>query len=288
MSELIGRWNYYFLRYGVGTIIGAGIAALFLGYLTSVCPFFSIPSVKNNDSQFELNGSAVSIYLFLGFAYCYIASAPGTVFHASRGLFWNQNVSQVRQSPRPSFWLLVSLALIVALALVMVAGCLHRGGNCQRHHFCFIIPVVFGVAILVFQWLLIVFTFTRFDRVRTFYFRLTERRAEGLVSEKTIIGLKADSSIEKSSIERKAKRNGVSEYVESFRDLREHGNAFEIIFLEIVLAATIFSLSYQSVFSAVLFIVLWILPSALCWIVGTLLEFNLLNPPNTTNNSSPS
>ncbi|MGD0349410.1 MAG: hypothetical protein ABSB84_03735 [Verrucomicrobiota bacterium] len=276
MSELIGKWNYYFLRYGAGTIVGAVIVALFTGHLALECPFFKILSPD------KLNGPVVMMYVVLGFAYCYIASAPGTVFHAARGLFWNQNERKKCQPPKPCFWLLVSLTLIFALVLVLVAGCCCRYHHCLQS-FCVAIPLVFSVAILAFQWLLIGFTFTRFERVKVFYEMLTEKRAKGLITRNT--EQKTESKIEKTT----ENGNKVGEYVESFRDLREHGNAFEIIFLEIVLAITLFALNYRS---ALLFIVLWIFPAALCWTVGTLLEFRFLEPPstppNSTNNQNPS
>src|SRR5271170_7081355 len=131
MGKLIGRWNYYFLRYGAGTIIGAIIVGLFIRHLGNVCPFFDISFFQNDEGHFELNGSAVTLLLVLGFAYCYIASAPGTVFHAARGLFWGNNPPKM--SPQMKFWLLVLFSGIIAL-ITIVAGliviecfCFHCG-----------------------------------------------------------------------------------------------------------------------------------------------------------------
>jgi hypothetical protein len=63
----------------------------------------------------------------------------------------------------------------------------------------------------------------------------------------------------------------VTEYVESYRDLREHGNAFESILLEIILLLTL------CVFNAnfILVLALWISPAVVCWIIGTRLEYKI-------------
>jgi hypothetical protein len=74
-----------------------------------------------------------------------------------------------------------------------------------------------------------------------------------------------------------AKRGGI---VDSYRHLREHGNALSIVLLEIVLGATLIQVSSAvdggtdgtklSLLAAVLAV--WIAPGALVWLIGTLIE----------------
>ena len=85
MSELVGKWNYYFLRYGAGTIIGATLIWLVAIHGEVIgCPFFQNLLPKNSSGDTEFGG--ITILAALGFAFCYVASAPGLVFHSSRGV----------------------------------------------------------------------------------------------------------------------------------------------------------------------------------------------------------
>jgi hypothetical protein len=65
------------------------------------------------------------------------------------------------------------------------------------------------------------------------------------------------------------------QYVESYRHLREHANAFSIILMEIVLAFVLASLPGRM--WAVLVLV-WIAPASFCWLLGTELEAKLTEP----------
>lgn len=84
------------------------------------------------------------------------------------------------------------------------------------------------------------------DAIYTFYEKLARRRA-------------TDNS-----------RDETSEYVESYRHLREHGNAFAIILVEGSLTLTL--LSTRDVYSFIGALVAWILPCACIWPLGTWLE----------------
>jgi hypothetical protein len=63
------------------------------------------------------------------------------------------------------------------------------------------------------------------------------------------------------------------DYIESYKHVREHGNAMSIVFLEIALG---FVLSQaQSKTQLVLIVLVWVTPSTLCWLLGTALEAEL-------------
>ncbi len=63
------------------------------------------------------------------------------------------------------------------------------------------------------------------------------------------------------------------EYVESYRHLREHGNAFFIVLLEFLLGSVLF---YSSLPWGVV-LMLWILPAVGVWYFGTRLESRNFN-----------
>ena len=65
----------------------------------------------------------------------------------------------------------------------------------------------------------------------------------------------------------------VDEYVESYRHLREHGNALAILALEFLL--TLILVSAPSLQLATLALFFWILPSIYSWFIGALLESRL-------------
>jgi hypothetical protein len=237
MSELIGRWNYYFLRYAVGTVVGAVIIV-----------FLANPSAGLDSSFKDLKVSATAITLLtaLGLAYCYIASAPGTVFHVARGLFYQGRLNRL------SKW---------AALLIPFAMCLAAIWLLQRYPATFLVSMSYGHALTVFlgtiagvfifssQCVLLILVFTNFRFIRDFYWDLTSARS--------------------------SKANNVKHYRRSYRDLREHGNAFEIILLESVLAATLWAVGKE--FYPVI-LALWVLPAAFCWGIGTLLEFEIPSP----------
>ncbi|WP_411347113.1 hypothetical protein [Paenibacillus sp. WLX2291] len=92
-----------------------------------------------------------------------------------------------------------------------------------------------------------------------FYISLAEYR-----SEKTEIGEKEKKSRKKNS---KIETNQNKEYIESYKHLREHGNAFGIIICEILLAAWLIFWNFS--FWAVFY---WCLMGFSSWILGTYLE----------------
>jgi hypothetical protein len=62
-----------------------------------------------------------------------------------------------------------------------------------------------------------------------------------------------------------------SEYVETYRHLREHSNAYAILVLELLLAVVLANAHTRKTLG--LLLIIWLLPAVYCWFVGTLLEF---------------
>ncbi len=71
------------------------------------------------------------------------------------------------------------------------------------------------------------------------------------------------------------KKNQVDEYVESYRVLREHGNAFMIIVFEILLAALLSWVHSNDCECVVICLLLWVSLGAIAWVIATCLEFHI-------------
>ncbi len=118
---------------------------------------------------------------------------------------------------------------------------------------------VFALAALVLwpQYLAIIFTLFRTKELLKFYEKLAGKR---------------DSA-----------KGGI---VDSYKHLREHGNSFFIVTLEVVLAIILFTAgNFDAAVGAaasatkepyvlpyIWIVLIWILPAALVWLVGTLIE----------------
>jgi len=153
-KSIIGRWNYYFLRYFVGTVVGAVIV-----YFLVNNGIFSGHDLFNFDQlSFDLpksiEGKDVTLFLVLGLAYCYIASAPGTVFHAARGLFWEENPKDTNLKPRPILWKTILKSAFVGFLAVAFIGWIFC--HCLSH--CEIIYVALPIVQLICWSLLLPFT----------------------------------------------------------------------------------------------------------------------------------
>lgn len=73
-------WEFYFVRYSTGTVIG-GIIFYFL------CITNPILKTMLLGKEVSINGSLLALYAAYGLTFCYIASAPILVMHTGRFLF---------------------------------------------------------------------------------------------------------------------------------------------------------------------------------------------------------
>ena len=252
MSDLVGRWNHYFLRYCAGTIVGA-IIVMFLVEQHIGCAnnlFLRYFLQQKDNNTIELGVSAIAALAALGFAYCYIASAPGAVFHAARGIFDQRNRDARNLSTflfRTTYALAVLSQLVVIFMVLRytptIIYCLSLGQAWMVFE-----GVSIGIFVLLFQSMLLLSVFFNFGLIQQFYRNMTRARSRSA--------------------------NNIEHFRKSYRDLREHGNAFEIIILEFVLTSIL--ICSKDLFP--LIIVIWILPAAFCWIIGTMLEFRIPRP----------
>lgn len=248
-EKAFGRWwEYYFIRYFFGTIVG-GVIIVILAQ-RSPAPLSNLVFTSANTKQ-ELSLTAIAV---LGLAYCYIASAPLLCLHAIRPrLLAAIGMQSEIQNTTPGIsalgtrkWKLGLSPLI--LMLTELAGLCWLIGDGPRTSPRDCLALLALVLILVVEVGIIVKAqFDRFGRVTDFYWRLAKARS--------------------------AEGNQADEYVESYRHLREHGNAYAIIFLEFAWAPILAAAKNQ--YELMVILILWVLPAAYCWLIATQLEANL-------------
>jgi hypothetical protein len=224
----------------MGTVVGA-IALLFL------CS-------QRNEIQSILPGTPVTtitpetprllLFAVYGLIYCYIASAPILVFHAGRFLL-NPDMSKKRLGQ-------LALAYSILPVLCGLAAC------CASVHYRIQGKILFSLTasalalLLELEAISVYFCIARNQLLFAFYDRLDKRRAK---SEK-------------------------GEIVDSYRHLREHGNSFFIVLLEISLAVVLFEIqklvpagsSVPVTAPWLALLVVWIMPAVCIWLISTIFE----------------
>jgi hypothetical protein len=179
----------------------------------------------------EATGWQLSAITAAGLAYCYIASAPVLTLHAIRG---GLNLAALNSH------MLLGIFLVVFAGIPFGAwGLSHwfRSGS------------AFGLTLagaLVFVQLVLVAIAQRkdFGKVNNFYDDLVKARYE------------------------EAKAG--TDYKDSYRHMREHGNAMMIVILEILLGAVLATIEKAPALVVVL--VVWLIPAAYVWVIGSTLE----------------
>lgn len=235
-------WNYYYLRYFVGAIVGAGL----LVALWAADPHV-LQSLRHK-FPLELHGwldfaAVIAALGAAGLAYCYIASAPILLMHGLR--------FRLSQQDRWWSWRVLRCIPIVAVgALALFAwhyGTMKpssfRNGPCTWWWLYVPYGIIVLLQIAILPW--------RLDTVRQLYVGLAQKRAM-----------------------RWANGSWVKEYVESYRHLREHGNAFLIILMEVILATALYEADSTIRFFTLA--IIWITPATFSWFLGTWLEFKLV------------
>jgi hypothetical protein len=244
-------WDYYYLRYFVGAVVGAGLLlALWRARsLTgrSAVPH-GLPAMPHDWLDFA---AAVTALGTAGLAYCYIASAPVLLLHATRFRFSRMKKWRPRAF-RVTF-------LIVALAPVAVGVyCACTGLRLSLLPASKLRLLMYAPYVAVVALQLLGLMTPRLAEIRRFYHTLATNRAADRPDPRA------------------------DEYVESYRHLREHGNAFLILLMEAVLASALYAT--QNAILLIGLVVTWIIPPAFSWFLGTWLEFEF--PPRAQSSTS--
>lgn len=236
-------WEFYFVRYFVGTALGA-IVVLFLALADSPVADSqgALAEILKTLKPEKFESGYVAVLTTVGLAFCYVASAPILVFHALRG-------SLLKVRARANWKSLSIFSSVVALLSLIQSVALWSAMEINEQSWRtpeFLAGVVFLFSSsLIFVAQVFLLWMSMYGKEKDsfeYYDRLVKKRASRSVT--------------------------ASEYVESYRHLREHGNAFFIALLELLLGAALF---YSPMPWAVV-LMLWVLPAAGVWAFATMLE----------------
>jgi len=240
-------WEFYAVRYAMGTVVGA-IIIYFVCESTGVLePLLLMPS----DTQ-QVNAANLIIFAAFGLTFCYIASAPILVFHVARFDFVDEKSSSFYKIIFNSF-----VRILIYVAVTLIAAYWMPPSNSTNTVILNDLAVFVVATVFLLQAELVVRTLYYKDRMYDFYKSLSRSRT----------------------------KDGNGDIVESYKHLREHGNSFAIVFFEITLgsifyvvgnAGTGLSRSFgppsNLVAGYALIILLWIIPAAFVWGIGTKFE----------------
>lgn len=228
-------WEFYFIRYFVGSVLGSLIImALAFHPDSSLSSVIAKVFNLHDNNLLVLKSEHFLVVLSFGIAFCYLASAPILVMHALRAHF------DFQRNPITSikFWFIV-LAIIIVVSLFLFMWFILSWKPTKIIFFsAYILTVFFQFALLAPA------VHEKFNTVFDFYKKLSKDRA-------------------KESQDRK-------QFIESYKHLREHGNAFLILFCELVLGCALFVSTSLS--GALAVIIIWLLPTLPIWFLGTFLE----------------
>lgn len=195
-----------------------------------------------------------------GFLFMYFSSMIILVLHGIRYLFFSplekhevKTNAEAQNTGAPgvkvSFYVGAGILFVLLVFFIVLEG--SKGLN----HFLSI-TIVIVVAFLIVM---------SSSAVKEFYDRLSMYRVTGYAQKESQTWLARLQNTMNSRTTYKA--NEASDYVESYKHLREHGNAFGIIVCEILFAAWL--IKWEFSFWAIVY---WCLIGFFPWVLGTYLE----------------
>lgn len=223
-------WEFYIIRYSMGTVIGAIIVYSLLKS-SSHSDLLLLPAID------KLKYYHFIFLAFYGLTYSYIASAPILVFHASRFAFSYSGENRIFKIR----WYAYALSFFSVLILISFMF-----PNIMQYDYIFVL--LLAVFVILPQWILIIYSGLKINDNYKFYVDLSERR-----------------------------RSSKTDFRESYKHLREHGNSFSILFFEIVLGISLYYIGVKNISLFLGFLILWILPAVYVWFIGTGLENRFAN-----------
>ncbi len=231
-------WENYLVRYFVGTAVGAVIILYFADPSLALLRSSILKSGKEAGEFSSLN---LVILTGMGLAYCYGASAPMLSLHAVRA-----HLDLIQLKPKWGFWSLTTLCAVGMWAALVFAFSFNWFSKESLSLSLFCLVATVQITLISGAHL------TRYARVENFYRRLSGVRA------------------------RDDRKTG--EYVESYRHLREHSNAYAIIVLELILAVAL-AMTRRN-WQRMVVLLLWLGPPAYCWLIATVLEVRFAVSPD--------
>ncbi|WP_415887694.1 hypothetical protein ACMXYO_06365 [Neptuniibacter sp. QD37_6] len=246
-----GRWwEFYFVRYFVGTVLGVAVVSFLNFDKDSPLNGKILPNLTNIT---ELDFAHSIVLGAVGLAFCYISSAPVLVLHALRGIFSSKYSDSIRYFGQLNYGAAqVIICVLIALSLTFLSYV----------SFDELFPTK-GVQLFT------VFSISAFMLViglQVFMY------ACSLITSKKYVF----NYYKVVSSERSKRQEGTTihdEYVESYKHLREHGNAFFILLMELVFTLILYSVERPE--HSLFMMLVWVTPACFVWFLGTYLELSI-------------
>lgn len=231
----------YVIRYTTGTILGSIIVYILCKKYENLTPLlFGLDINKIENPHIFL------LLLVYGLCFCYIASGPVLILHTGR--FYLRLADNFSKSRR--YW---NYILLYAVPCILPIAYLFFGTGTEKNSISDLSFWGISLASLVLWGQCFAVGHILYYRkdLYDFYKRLSEERAK--------------------------KEN--QELVNSYRKLKDHGNAFMILFCEYALGVLLDwtnSLEQGSNYANFILLLLWIMPSAAIWLGATNIEYYLV------------
>lgn len=291
-SPIQGRWwEGYLVRYLIGTPVG-GLCVLAISYkVLEAAPNYAIyhqnVTEALNQGGVSISATTAIVFAVLALVYCYVASAPISIIHATR--MFRQKDNWFNSLPRYSY-LLVFIVLVGLVAMLLVLD--QRTGTPERTRpVAYLIVFVISLTALwtVFAQVLCIMRLHLDAHPESVIYRrlcllVTKLRTEELPIEERNQFVRFYTQLA-------TEREGAAGLRESYTHLREHANSVFIAIFEISLAALIYfvldrtpkDLVVRIVAVAAVFFV-WLLPNVFLWSQANRLERSLVKslPPYGT------
>ncbi len=255
-------WEFYFVRYAIGTLVGMAIIN-FAGRINSDLKNILLFGIDQKENFF----AGTSLQVAYGLLFCYVSSIPILVIHAARfslpkgivGRFTPAFLKSENWSTK-NMWVAFFLAIAIVLALVqIILSTLHFLINNIRNEEFLTLSLIILVTITFIIEYVCVFSFF-------------------IQREKIYEGIKALSRARASDMN----KGGL---IDSYKHLREHGNSILIVIFEIILGAVLLGLLYvitndidvsekMITYAAwsISILLFWMLPGAAVWLLATWVE----------------
>jgi hypothetical protein len=265
-------WEYYAVRYLMPSIAGVAIVNWVCSHADhGLRALLSLPAAG------ERLDTASLILLFLyGNLFCYVASYPILVFHATRVIDFGHD----RWPDRP-----LSDGYIATIVLAVAAFLMTRSPEGWRYPAAFVLASLFAIVQL---WRLGIALFPRVkvegcsggvSYAYGYSYALARRRAKSEDTE-TKAGLNPGSTdVDDEQVTTTRRLLWHKDYMDTYRHLREHGNSAFIFSLELALAALVYSVVSKSGKSAqqqlsliAILFAIWAVPSVLVHLTAQHLE----------------
>lgn len=246
-------WEFYFVRYALGTIVGIFILILLSKSFPGLIPLLDFPEKASPQSPatctitstvdagcyvaFTITFAQLTLYGIYGLVFCYISSAPILVFHGCRRFVRNPITEKL------------SFTNLAFLIIAIIPGTILFYYKYENIRISGVILSGISIFIILESYRLIFKSISKSKKIYIYLEKLSDKRKK----EKT-------------------------ELMDSYKHLREHGNAFFIVLMEIMLAGCVFTISsgfdnHKYELISLLFFI-WILPAAMTWCLGTKLEMH--------------